>query len=118
MSNGMIFYKTMGSVLNYFQEPKKVHNFLGYILIYGIIILSATFTLSGSLQLGIATLALGYFLYIVLFVYTPQLLVIALIIMAVLGFLTMYALYIFLIAGSSGESKKDNYKKREEEDDK
>ena len=73
MSNGMIFYKTMGSVLNYFQEPKKVHNFLGYILIYGIIILSATFTLSGSLQLGIATLALGYFIYSIVCRFTPQL---------------------------------------------
>lgn len=117
MSNEMVFYKTMGSVLNYFQEPKKVHNFLGYILIYGIIILSATFTLSGSLQLGIATLALGYFLYIVLFIYTPQLLVVILIVMAVLGFLSMYALYIFLTAGSSGNSKEENYKQRQEEDE-
>ena len=69
MFNEMFFYKTMGSVLEYFGDSKKVHNFLGYILIYGLIILSATFSLSGSLQLGIATLAFGYFMYIMLFVY-------------------------------------------------
>ena len=83
MFNEMFFYKTMGSVLEYFGDSKKVHNFLGYILIYGLIILSATFSLSGSLQLGIATLAFGYFMYIMLFVYAPKALVLVIIVMIV-----------------------------------
>lgn len=123
MFNEMFFYKTMGSVLEYFGDSKKVHNFLGYILIYGLIILSATFSLSGSLQLGIATLAFGYFMYIMLFVYAPKAAILALIVMMlffIAYMIFLYLLYLYFISMltgnamfSSAPSKKEKYKKRE-----
>lgn len=123
MFNEMFFYKTMGSVLEYFGDSKKVHNFLGYILIYGLIILSATFSLSGSLQLGIATLAFGYFMYIMLFVYAPKAAILVLIVMMlffIAYMIFLYLLYLYFISMLTGNamfssepSKKEKYKKRE-----